>query len=60
MNTARDEDATRSVLAHHVTALTQGLDEILIDYDDSSELITPPKSFRGRLNIRSFFRAVVT
>jgi len=51
------EGATKQVLDHHLGAFAQGLDEILKDYDDSSTLITPDKTFRGRDEITGFFKA---
>jgi len=51
--------ATKQVLDHHLGAFAHGLDEILKDYDDSSALITPDKTFRGREEIAGFFKAFV-
>jgi hypothetical protein len=51
------EGATKQVLDHHLGAFAHGLDEILKDYDDSSTLITPDKTFRGRGEITGFFKA---
>jgi len=51
--------ATKQVLDHHLGAFDHGLDEILKDYDDSSALITPDKTFRGREEIAGFFKAFV-
>lgn len=33
-----------------------GLDELLQDYDDSSVIITPDKTYRGTGEIRAFFK----
>ncbi|SOE97740.1 hypothetical protein SAMN05414139_10901 [Burkholderia sp. D7] len=49
--------ATRQVLEHHLGAFAQGVDEILEDYDESSAVITPDRSFHGLEEIRGFFKA---
>ncbi|ANB75809.1 hypothetical protein AYM40_26230 [Paraburkholderia phytofirmans OLGA172] len=51
------EGTTKQVLDHHLSAFAQGIDEILKDYDDSSTIITPDKTFRGRGEITGFFKA---
>jgi hypothetical protein len=56
-NSAAVDDSTKQVFDHHLGAFAHGLDEILKDYDDSSTLITPDKTYRGRQEIRAFFKA---
>jgi hypothetical protein len=51
------ETATRQVLDHHLGAFAHGVEEILKDYDDSSAVITPDRTFRGRDEIAGFFKA---
>jgi hypothetical protein len=51
------EAVTRQVLEHHLGAFAQGVEEIIKDYDDSSALVTPDRTFRGREQITGFFRA---
>src|SRR5258708_17370615 len=51
------EAATKQVLDHHLGAFAHGVEEILKDYDDSSALVTPDKTFRGREDITGFFKA---
>jgi hypothetical protein len=53
------ETATRQVLDHHLSAFAHGVEEILKDYDDSSAVITPDRTFRGRDEISGFFKAFV-
>jgi len=53
------ETATRQVLDHHLGAFAHGVEEILKDYDDSSAVITPDRTFRGRDEISGFFKAFV-
>lgn len=50
-------DATSQVFDHHLGAFAKGLDEILKDYNDSSTLVTPDKTYRGLAEIGSFFKA---
>jgi hypothetical protein len=54
---ARADAATEHVFDHHLDAFAKGLDELLKDYDDSSTIITPDKTYRGTSEIRSFFKA---
>ena len=51
------DDAAQRVLDHHLGAFAQGLDEIIKEYDKSSTIITPGKSYRGLEEIRAFFKA---
>lgn len=53
------ETATRQVLDHHLGAFAHGVEEILKDYDDSSALVTPDRTFRGRNEIAGFFKAFI-
>jgi hypothetical protein len=46
---------TESVLSHHLNAFSQGIEELIRDYDDRSILMTPEQSLRGRDEIRKFF-----
>lgn len=52
-------ESTSTVLAHHLGAFAQGVDEILADYTDGSVLITPDQVFRGRDAIRTFFQRFI-
>jgi hypothetical protein len=56
-SSAQEEAATKQVLDHHLGAFACGVEEILKDYDDSSALVTPDKTFRGREEITGFFAA---
>jgi hypothetical protein len=51
--------ATKKVLDHHLGAFAQGLDELLRDYDDTSVLVTPDKTYTGLSEIRGFFKAFI-
>ena len=53
------EATTQQVLDHHLGAFAHGVEEILKDYDDSSAVITPDKTFRGREEIAGFFKAFI-
>lgn len=53
------DETTSKVLAHHLGAFAQGVDEILADYLDASVLITPDQTFHGVSEIRGFFQAFV-
>lgn len=55
--TVQPGDATQQVFDHHLGAFAKGLDEILKDYDDSSTLLTPDKTYRGLAEIGRFFKA---
>lgn len=50
------EETTR-VFDHHLGAFAKGLDELMKDYDESSVIVTPDRSFRGAGEIRGFFKA---
>ena len=54
---AQVDDATLQVFDHHLGAFALGLDELLKDYDDASTIITPDETYRGRMEIRAFFKA---
>lgn len=49
--------AIGQVFDHHLGAFAKGLDELMKDYDESSVLITPVKTYRGTGEIRAFFAA---
>lgn len=53
---AQADAATERVFEHHLAAFAKGLDELLQDYDDSSVIITPDKTYRGTGEIRAFFK----
>ncbi|WP_175780639.1 nuclear transport factor 2 family protein [Burkholderia anthina] len=55
--TTRASEETTKVFDHHLGAFAQGLDELMKDYDDSSVIVTPDKSYRGASEIRGFFKA---
>lgn len=46
---------TEAILAHHLDALSEGIDAIVEDYDEESVLFTPEGPLKGRSEIRSFF-----
>jgi hypothetical protein len=50
---------TKRILDHHLGAFAQGLDELLRDYDDTSVLVTPDKTYTGTAEIRAFFQAFI-
>lgn len=58
-NTQIPDLATKKVLDHHLGAFAQGLDELLRDYDETSVLVTPDKTFTGLSEIRGFFKAFI-
>lgn len=51
--------ATKKAFDHHLGAFAKGLDELMLDYDASSVLITPDKTYTGLAEIRSFFKAFI-
>lgn len=51
--------ATKKAFDHHLGAFAKGLDELMLDYDESSVLITPDKTYTGLAGIRSFFKAFI-
>ncbi|WP_235580852.1 nuclear transport factor 2 family protein [Pseudorhodoferax sp. Leaf265] len=51
--------STKRTLDHHLGAFALGLDELLRDYDDTSILVTPDKTFTGSTQIRAFFKAFI-
>jgi len=53
---AQTDGPTQRVFDHHLGAFAQGLDELLKDYDDSSTIITPHKTYSGSAEIRGFFK----
>ncbi len=48
---------TQRVFEHHLVAFAKGLDELMKDYNEESEIITPGKTFSGISEIREFFSA---
>ena len=50
---------TKKAFEHHLGAFAKGLDELMLDYDQSSVLITPDKTYAGLAGIRSFFKAFI-
>lgn len=54
---AFNETITNEALIHHLTAFgNNDLDEILKDYTDESEVLTPADKLTGLVDIRQFFR----
>lgn len=51
------DDVTSQVFDHHLDAFAKGVDELLKDYEESSALVTPNKTYRGLGEIRAFFQA---
>lgn len=55
---ATSETLTRAILTHHLTAFgNNDLDEIMKDYTEASEVLTPEGSLKGLILIREFFEA---
>ena len=53
---AVNETITNEVLIHHLTAFgNNDLEEILKDYTDESEILTPAGKLTGLADIRTFF-----
>ncbi|AKD02336.1 hypothetical protein PKOR_03315 [Pontibacter korlensis] len=51
-----NEALTKEVLVHHLTAFgNNDLDEIMKDYTEESEVLTPSGSLKGLTAIRQFF-----
>ncbi len=46
---------TSTVLNHHLGAFAQGLEELLVDYNEQSVLITPDQTLHGLRQISKFF-----
>ena len=52
------EILTQQILTHHLTAFgSNDLDEIMKDYSEESEVLTPEGSLKGLTAIRGFFEA---
>ncbi|WP_326534606.1 nuclear transport factor 2 family protein [Pseudorhodoferax sp.] len=51
--------STQRTLDHHLGAFAQGLDALLRDYDDTSVLVTPDRTYAGTAEIRAFFQAFI-
>lgn len=55
---ASHETVTRAILTHHLTAFgNNDLDEIMKDYTEESEVLTPDGPLKGLAAIRKFFEA---
>ncbi|WP_224994726.1 nuclear transport factor 2 family protein [Cesiribacter sp. SM1] len=55
------ETLTRAVLTHHLTAFgNNDLDEIMKDYTEESEVLTPGGALKGLAPIRTFFEEFFT
>ena len=52
--------STEATLTHHLTALSEGLDAIVEDYDEKSVLFTPEGPLKGRSEIYSFYEEFLT
>ena len=52
--------STAATLAHHLRALGDDIDSIMIDYAESSVLFTPDGMIVGRDRIRSFFEGFLS
>jgi hypothetical protein len=50
---------TETVLDRHLRAAAVGVDAVMVDYVDSSVLITHDATYRGRAEIRGFFSALL-
>lgn len=50
---------TKKAFDHHLGAFAKGLDELMVDYDESSVLVTLDRTFTGLAEIRSFFEAFI-
>ena len=50
---------TTEVLDHHLQAFGEGLDSLMMDYDDKSCLMSPDGTYKGTDKIRDFFSAFV-
>ena len=51
--------STQEVVEHHLQAFGEGLDSLMIDYDDNSCIISQQGTFKGSAEIRAFFEAFV-
>ena len=53
------QTSTQEVLNHHISAFVDGnIEEIMKDYDENSELLSPNGTFKGLNGVRSFFEEV--
>jgi hypothetical protein len=59
INIQKTEARTKKILDHHLGAFSQGLEELLRDYSETSVLITPDKTYTGLTDIRGFFKAFI-
>jgi ketosteroid isomerase-like protein len=56
MKSKMNETVTREVLTHHLTAFgSNDLNEIMKDYTEESEVLTPDGPIKGLSAIRTFF-----
>lgn len=53
--TRSSQRTAAEVLANHIRAFAIGLDAILADYNESSILVTPDKTYKGLKDIGAFF-----
>lgn len=51
--------STQAVLEHHLEAFYLGIDAIMDDFTDDSVIITSSATYRGLLEIRAFFTALI-
>ena len=51
--------STQTVIEHHLKALDENIEAIMIDYTEDSVLITPDATLRGLTEIQTFFTALV-
>lgn len=54
---AAEPGNTQIVFDHHLGAFAQGIDAIMADYTETSVVLSLGKSYRGRSEIRGFFKA---
>ena len=52
--------STQEVLDHHLQSFGEGIDSILSDYDDQSNILSQQGSFESMEDIKAFFTAFVT
>ena len=51
--------STQEVLDHHIQAFAEGIDSLMMDYNENSYIISQQGSFHGIEEIRNFFVAFV-
>ena len=52
-----DTASTQARLEHHLQALGEGIDAVMQDFADDSVVISPDATYRGLVEIRTFFTA---